>query len=141
MNLVRFQWHMEILMPLLGSEAVSEKGRVLKNHLSLHYLCKSLPKTSFLLKVLSGCRPDSATLLFNNTSSNLPDLIACLTSGGRFLAPGPALIFMLYTQAHCRSSANSNTPPLRARFVTSLVDLYTEEEYGLWESLRLCLDR
>lgn len=88
-------------MPLLDSEAVTEKGRVLKSHLSLEYLCKSLPKTSLLLKGLSGCGPECATLLFSNTSSNLHGLIACLTSGGRFLEPGPALILMLYTQACC----------------------------------------
>lgn len=84
-------------MPL-DSEAVTEKGKVLKNHLSHCCRCKSLPKTSFLPKDLSGCGTVCATLLFSNTSSNLPDLIACLTLGGRFLVPGTALIFMLYTE-------------------------------------------
>lgn len=63
---------MEILIPLVDSEAVPEKGRVQKNHLSLGCLCKCLPKTSFLTKDLSGCEPVCATLLFNNTPSNFP---------------------------------------------------------------------
>lgn len=88
-------------MPLLDSEAVTERGRVLKKRLLLDYLCQSLPKPSFLLKGLSGCGLDCATLLFSNTSWNLHDLIACLTSGGRFLEPGPALVLMLHTQACC----------------------------------------
>lgn len=69
------------------------------------------------------------------------DLLAGLTSGGRFLAPGPSLTFVLYAQVCCWSSASFGPSPLRAHFAASVVHLYTEEKYELEDGTGLCLDR
>lgn len=123
------------------SEAVTEKGRVLKNHLSLHCLCKSLRKTSFLPKDLSSCGPVCTTLLFNNTSSNLPDLIVYLTWWWQVSCTRSCPCFHALHSSMLLKLCELNTLPLQAHVVASLVHLYTEEESELWESLGLCLDR